>query len=124
MSTEIIIAILSFVGGGGVTALVTIGSIRRKAKAEAKSDEIKALHDTIESVYEPLVGQLKKRVAEQDEEIANLRKQLSEERADRQKEMKLMNERIVAITSALGISSRDYIRNGKGQFVKKEDGEV
>lgn len=113
--------VLSFIGGGGLAAVLTLGSVRKKAKVEVKTDEIKALHDTIESVYEPLVEQLRRRVAEQDNEIASLRKQLSDEREARQREMKLMNERILAITSAIGLNTRDYIRNNKGQFTAKPE---
>ena len=120
----IIPSVITFVLGGGLTALVTLGSARKKAAAEVKSDEIKALHDTIEEVYEPLVKRLKARIEEQDAEIASLRKQLSDERAERQREMKLMNERIVAISSAIGLTTRNYVRNNKGQFTKIEPDEA
>ena len=118
---EIIGYFLTFIGGGGIAAIVNWRINRKKASVEVKVDEIKALHDTIELVYEPLVTQLKKRVAEQDDEIASLRKQLSEEREARQREMKMMNDRILAITSALGLNTRDYIRDNLGRFTTKPE---
>ena len=121
---SIVTGIITFVAGGGLAAVVTLGSARKKAAVEVKSDEIKALHDTIEEVYEPLVKRLKSRIEEQDQEIASLRKQLSDERVERQREMKLMNERIVSISSAIGLSTRDYVRNNKGQFIKAEPDEA
>ena len=119
--TEIIGYVLTFIGGGGVSALVNWRINRKKAGVEVKVDEIKALHDTIELVYDPLVKQLKDRVSEQDKEITSLRAQLAEERESRQKEMKMMNDRILAITSALGLNTRDYIRDNKGRFISKSE---
>lgn len=118
---EIIGYVLTFVGGGGLAAIVNWRINRKKASVEVKVDEIQALHDTIELVYEPLVTKLKERVADQDNEIASLRKQLTEEREARQREMKMMNDRILAITSALGLNTRDYIRDNLGRFVSKQD---
>ena len=118
---EIIGYVLTFVGGGGLAAIVNWRINRKKASVEVKVDEIQALHDTIELVYEPLVTKLKERVAEQDNEIASLRKQLTEEREARQREMKMMNDRILAITSAIGLNTRDYIRDNLGRFASKQD---
>lgn len=115
--------VLTFVGGGGLVGLFTIGAKRKKADVEVKSDEIKALHDTIELVYDPLVKQLKERIAEQDREISSLRSQLVDEREARQREMKMMNDRILAITSAIGLNTKNYIRDNKGRF-KKSDNET
>lgn len=120
----IITGIGSFIIGGGLLHIITLRSQKKKADVEVKVDEIKALHDTIELVYEPLVKQLKERVSEQDAEIASLRAQLTEEREARQREMKMMNDRILAITSAIGLNTRDYVRDNKGRFARVQDEET
>lgn len=118
---EILGYIISFVGGGGIMSIINWKSSKKKADIEVKVDEIKALHDTIEQVYEPLIKQQRDRINELQDEVQSLRKQLSEERADRQKELDLMNRRILAITSALGMQSEKHIRDVKsGRFVKAD----
>ena len=44
---EIIGYVLTFVGGGGLAAIVNWRINRKKASVEVKVDEIQALHDTI-----------------------------------------------------------------------------
>lgn len=120
---EIIPQLLSFVAGGGLIGIVTLGSKKKKADVEVKVDEIRALHDTIEMVYQPTITHLNNRVAQLEEEVKMLRGQLSLERTEHQKEINMMNQQILAITKALGIKATSQIRNEKGQFTKadKED---
>ena len=113
--------LLTFLTGGGITALVTLKTRKKKADVELKVDEISALHEMIEKVYEPTIAFQKNRIEELESEVKSLKEQLAEERIDRQREMDLMNKRILAITSALGIKAEEQMRNEKGQFAKKEE---
>lgn len=99
---EIIPNIISFVAGGGLIGLVTLGAKKKKANVEVKVDEISALHDIVEKVYEPTIKFQKERIGELENQVKSLQEQLSKERADRQKEMELMNKRILAIQARLG----------------------
>lgn len=108
---EIIPQIISFVAGGGLVGIATISAQKKKANVEVKVDEIAALHDIIEKVYEPTIKFQKDRIGELEAQVKSLREQLSAERLDRQKEMELMNSRILAITSALGMKAETQIRD-------------
>lgn len=110
--------IISFVAGGGLTALVTLGAKKKKANVEVKVDEIGALHDIIEKVYEPTIKFQKERISDLENQVKSLQEQLSNERVDRQREMELMNKRILSITSALGLKAEAQIRDERGRFAK------
>lgn len=114
----IIPEILTFIAGGGIVGLFTIPAKKKKADVEVKVDEIKALHDTIEMVYQPTITHLNSRVAQLEDEVKVLRNQLSTERADHQKEINMMNQQILAITKALGIKATMQIRDDKGRTSK------
>lgn len=116
----IVTGILSFIAGGGILSVITLKASKKKADVEVKVDEIKALHDTIDMVYQPIIEQQNKRIAELEDEVKQLRKQLIEERADHQNEIDLMNKRILAITSALGMRATNQIRDEKGRFSRAE----
>lgn len=98
--------------------LINWRSSKKKAAVEVKVDEIAALHDIIEKVYEPTIEFQKTRISDLENQVKSLQTQLSNERADRQREMELMNKRILAITSALGLKAESQIRDDKGRFVK------
>ncbi len=115
---------LTFIGGGGIAAIAMLRINKKKATVEVKVDEISALHDIIEKVYEPTIEFQKTRIKELESEVSSLKEQLSKERTDRQKEMELMNRRIVAITNALGLKATQQIRDDKGRFVKLEEDEA
>lgn len=117
----IIPEILTFIAGGGIVGLFTIPAKKKKADVEVKVDEIKALHDTIEMVYQPTITHLNNRVAQLEDEVKVLRTQLSTERADHQKEINMMNQQILAITKALGIKATTQIRDDKGRFSKSSE---
>ena len=125
--TEIITQILSFIAGGGIVGIFTIRAKKKKADIEVKVDEIKALHDTIDLVYKPIIDEQNEtisrqnvRIQELDSEIKALRKQINDERTDHQREIDLMNKRILAITSALGLKASEQIRDEKGRYTKAE----
>ena len=119
----IIPEILTFIAGGGIVGLFTIPAKKKKADVEVKVDEIKALHDTIEMVYQPTINHLNNRVEQLEGEVKTLRSQLASERADHQNEINLMNQQILAITKALGIKATTQIRDDKGRFTKAADEE-
>lgn len=113
--------ILTFIAGGGLATLVTLKARRKKADVEVKVDEIAALHDIIEKVYEPTIEFQKTRIEELQSEVRSLKEQLATERMDRQREMDLMNKRILAITNSLGIKAQEQIRNEKVQFTSAKE---
>lgn len=117
----IIPEILTFIAGGGIVGLFTIPAKKKKADVEVKVDEIKALHDTIEMVYQPTINHLNSRVEQLEGEVKTLRSQLASERADHQNEINLMNQQILAITKALGIKATSQIHKEKG--TKSEEDE-
>lgn len=117
-ASEILGYAISFIGGGGLMTLINWRSSKKKAAVEVKVDEIAALHDIIEKVYEPTIEFQKTRISDLENQVKSLQTQLSNERADRQREMELMNKRILAITSALGLKAESQIRDDKGRFVK------
>ncbi len=121
---ELIPSVLSFVAGGGLVGIFTVGAKKRKANVEVKVDEIAALHDIIEKVYEPTIKFQKERITDLENQVKSLQEQLSVERADRQREMELMNKRILAITSALGLKAESQIRDARGRFAKAPEDEA
>lgn len=106
---EILTPILTFIVGGGLTALFTLKFQRKKAAVEVKTDEIKALRDAVDMVYKPLIDTQKDRIQELEAEVKSLREQLKQERKDRQDEISIMNKQILAITSALGMKVVDEV---------------
>lgn len=91
-------------------AILNAKTNKKKNDVELKVDEIKALHDTIDMVYQPIINQLTSRVQELEGEVKMLRQQLVDERVDHQKEIDMMNKQILAISSALGIKATKTIR--------------
>ena len=118
---ELIPQLLSFVAGGGLVGLVTLGARKKKADVEVKVDEIKALHDTIEMVYQPTITHLNNRVEQLEGEVKMLRSQLASERADHQNEINMMNQQILAITKALGIKATSQIHKEKDTKAEEDD---
>ena len=104
--------------------LITWKAKKKKADVEVKSDEIKALHDAIELVYQPLIHQQKDRIQELEVEVKSLREQLNKEREDRQKEISMMTNHIANIASALGMRALTQLRDEKGRFIKAECADV
>lgn len=121
---EIISYSLTFIGGGGIAALVTLKSSKKKAEVEVKQDEIQAIHDTVKKVYEPIIDQQNERIKELEDEVKSLRKQLATERTEHQNDIDLMNKRILAITNALGIRAEGQLRDDKGRFTKADGAEA
>lgn len=121
---EILTPILTFIVGGGLTALFTLKFQRKKAAVEVKTDEIKALRDAVDMVYKPLIDTQKDRIQELEAEVKSLREQLKQERKDRQDEISTMNKQILAITSALGMKVVDdvnrNVRKRLGKTVEVE----
>jgi len=117
----ILTGIGTFIAGGGLMTVITAKSNKKKGEVAVKVDEISALHDIIEKVYEPTIKFQKNRIEELESEVKSLKVQLSAERSDRQREMEMMNRRILAITNALGIKAAEQLRDEKGRYKKKED---
>ena len=103
--------------------LITWKAKKKKADVEVKSDEIKALHDAIEMVYQPLIHQQKDRIQELEVEVKSLRDQLNKEREARQKEIDIMTGYITKVAGALGLRALTQLRDEKGKFIKAEPAE-
>ena len=119
--------VISAVGGGGIMKLITWRSTKKKAAVEVKMDEIQLIHNTIEQVYQPIINQQNKtieqqnnRIQELESEIRELQKQLTEERKEHQKDIDLMNKRILMITNALGLKANDRLRDENGRYKRPE----
>lgn len=117
---EIFGYILSAIGGGGLMKIINIRSEKKKAAVEVKLDEIQAIHNTIEMVYQPIIDQQNKRIQELESEVRELRTQLTSERKEHQKDIDLMNKRILAITNALGLKADTRLRDDNGRYKKNE----
>lgn len=123
MNADVILtSVATFIAGGGLGALINLKSSKKKGEVEVKVDEIGALHDIIEKVYEPTIKFQKGRIEELESEVKSLKEQLSIERTDRQRDMEMMNKRILAITSALGIKAATQLRDERGRY--KKEGEI
>lgn len=116
---EILTPILTFIVGGGLTAIFTLKFQRRKAAVEVKTDEIKALRDAVDMVYKPLIDTQKDRIQELEAEVKSLREQLKQERKDRQDEISRMNGQILQITSALGMKVVDEVNKNARKRIEK-----
>ena len=117
---EIIGYIVTFIAGGGLMTILTARFKRKKAAVEVKADEIKAMHDSIEMVYKPLINQQRDRIQELEAEVKSLREQLKQEREDRQKEISVMNKQILQITSALGMKAVDHINKNRRKMLASD----
>jgi hypothetical protein len=117
---EIFGYILSAIGGGGLMKIINIRSEKKKAAVEVKLDEIQAIHNTIEMVYQPIIDQQNKRIQELEGEVRELRTQLTSERKEHQKDIDLMNKRILAITNALGLKADTRLRDDNVRYKKNE----
>ena len=53
--TTIITSLITFVAGGGIFTLVTVGVQKKKMKAGVKSDEIENMRKAMENFYSPLL---------------------------------------------------------------------
>ena len=111
---EIITYALSALGGGGAVGIVNWRINKRKAKAEVKADEIENLKNTIESIYQPIIDDLKRRVAEVEGEVRDVR---AENEVLRKDNAKLSAEIAELRTKAI---FRNTERGGDWKFKNKE----
>lgn len=111
----------SVAGAGGIGGFVGWRLRKRKEVAEVKGDEIDNLKATIESVYGPIVQQLKERVDDLEAEVNDLRRENN--RLIRENN-KLKNEiyelRTGRPMNLKSLSAQRKKRNPDGTFVKEE----
>lgn len=113
---NIITLVGSAVGGGGIVQLINWRASKRKAKAEAKSDEIENLRKTIDAVYLPLIKQLKTELAEVKKEVKEVRDEndkLRDENDQLRRELDALKRECVWRNTNRG-------KDGKFASVKKE----
>ena len=113
---NIITLVGSAVGGGGIVQLINWRASKRKAKAEAKSDEIENLRKTIDAVYLPLIKQLKGDLAEVKSEVKDVR----EENAALRLENARLRRELDEIKRECSWRNTNRGKDGKFASVKKE----
>ena len=126
--TTIITSIITFVAGGGILTLVTIGLQKKKLKAEVKASDIDNMRKALEDFYNPLLKAQDDRIASQNVRIAELETEVKTLR-DEKHQMELSYQRqifdlqkqITDITRALGIKANKQLRNGRGQFTAEKE---
>ena len=126
--TTIITSLITFIAGGGIFTLVTVGVQRKKLKAGVKSDEIDNMRKALEDFYKPLLKTQDERIATQNVRISELEAEVKTLR-DEKREMELsymkqiadLQKQITDITRALGIKANKQLRNGKGQFTSETE---
>ena len=126
--TTTITALLTFVAGGGIFTLVTIGVQRKKLKAGVKSDEIDNMRKSMEDFYRPLLAHQDERIASQNVRINELEakvRQLEQEKQEQamsyQKQIAELQKQITDITRALGIKANKQLRAANGQFTANKE---
>ena len=117
---EIIGYALSALGGGGIATVFNWRINRSKAKEEVKSDALENIRKEVE-VYQTIIADQNKRIAELTQEVDALRKEKREAEIEHQRQISNLQKQIVEITKALGIKANERIRDEKtGRFIKGE----
>lgn len=126
--TTIITSIITFVAGGGIFTLVTIGLQKKKLKAEVKASDIDNMRKAMEDFYSPLLKAQDDRIATQnvrikelEGEVKTLREEKNAQELQYQKQIADLQKQITDITRALGIKATKQLRNGKGQFTAEKE---
>jgi small-conductance mechanosensitive channel len=119
--TTIITSIITFVAGGGIFTLVTIGVQKKKLKVEVKSDEIENMKKAMESFYDPLIQRQNTRISELETEVKTLREEKHQLEISYQRQIADLQKQITEITRALGIKANKQLRNGRGQFTAEKE---
>lgn len=111
----------TLLGGGGIGSFIGWRTRQRKDDVDIKVNEIEAIHQTVEKVYQPIINQQNLRIQELETEVHNLRQTLTTERAEHQKQIDILQKQILDITRALGIKANKQVRDEKtGRYVKEE----
>ena len=108
--TTIITSIITFIAGGGIFTLVTMGVQKRKLKAEVKSDEIENMKKAMESFYDPLIQRQNARITELEGEVKTLREEKHAMEVSYQRQIADLQKQITDITKALGIKANKQLR--------------
>lgn len=119
--TTIITSIITFVAGGGIFTLVTIGLQKKKLKVEVKSDEIENMKKAMESFYDPLIQRQNTRISELETEVKTLREEKHQLEISYQRQIADLQKQITDITRALGIKANKQLRNCRGQFTAEKE---
>ena len=121
METEsIITGIGAFVGGGGLATVLNWRANKKKGKEEGKGMEIENIKKVVDAVYQPLIDQLNKRVADLTAENEQLRSRVSTQ----EKQIHGLQDQIAELYRLLNKDSIKQVRNSKGQYTKKGNGEA
>lgn len=126
--TTIITSIITFIAGGGIFTLVTVGVQKKKMKTEVKGNEIDNMRKAMENFYSPLLKNQDDRIATQNTRIAELEAEVKTLRDEKhqmelsyQKQIADLQKQITEITRALGIKAAKQLRNDKGQYTSKKE---
>ena len=119
--TTIITSIITFVAGGGIFTLVTIGVQKKKLKVEVKSDEIENMKKAMESYYDPVIQRQNTRISELETEVKTLREEKHQLEISYQRQIADLQKQITDITRARVIKPNEQLRNGRGQFTAEKE---
>ena len=124
--TTIITSLITFIAGGGIFTLVTVGVQRKKLKAGVKSDEIDNMRKALEDFYKPLLKTQDERIASQnvrikelEGEVKTLREEKNAQELQYQKQIADLQKQITEIVRAMGLNVNKQLRNNKGQFTSE-----
>lgn len=132
MDTEWILSMVgSAVGAGGLVQIFNWRINKRKAKAEAKQDEIENINSIVEGVYKPIIDSLNNRVSALDAEVSSLRgerdvvakrheQEIEAIKRDCAEKSESMRKQLVALSIELAKKVDRPDRGSNGKFVKKD----
>lgn len=113
--------IISAVSGGGLTQLVNWRLNKKKAGVELQQSEVAVIAETVRSVYEPIIRQQNERIDELNKEVKQLREEKRQMQEDYQKQIKALEERMLALSRAVGFKATQQARDpNNGRYVKNE----
>ena len=136
---EIILAVLSALGGGGLGSIIGWRAKKRqetaeakKTEQEAKSDQIENIEKMVEKAYKPIIEDLTARIQKLQEKVDRLEgeKDAQNERID---ELEEENRKLrsalreispESVPSRRGENGKKASRNPDGTFAKKEAGDA
>lgn len=116
----IITTVVAALGGGGFGGFLGWKLKKRKETAEVKKDEIDNLRATIESVYGPIIEQLKTRISDLEGEVNELRKENARlVRENNQLKLEVYELRTGTRPEPRAFKASGQRRNPNGTFAKE-----
>lgn len=106
-------------GAGGITQVVNWRINKKKAKVEVQADEIENIRKSVE-VYQTIISDQSKRIAELTEEVQTLRREKKEMDETYTRQISVLQQQIIEISRAIGIKAQTTIRDGKNTYHERK----